>query len=55
MARPKKDGRKLNLYVDRKIVESLEAYASAKHQTLTAALEDLLQEALKNCADHKSK
>lgn len=46
MARQKKDGKHINYYIDRIIAERLEAYAAAKRQTITAALEDLLCESL---------
>lgn len=46
MPRPKKDGKILNLFVDRKVVERLEKYALKKGQTKTIALERLLTKAL---------
>lgn len=46
MPRPKKDGKMLNLFVDRKVVERLENYALKKGQTKTIALERLLTKAL---------
>ena len=39
MARQKKDGEKISLYVDKEILERLRTYASGKGQTLTMALE----------------
>ena len=39
MARQKKDGEKISLYVDKEILERLRTYASEKGQTLTMALE----------------
>lgn len=39
MARQKKDGKKISLYVDKEILERLRTYASEKGQTLTMALE----------------
>ena len=39
MARQKKDGEKISLYVDKEILERLRTYALEKGQTLTMALE----------------
>ena len=42
MARKKKDGEHINLYVDRGVVEKLRDYADEKGQTVTMALERIL-------------
>ena len=44
MARPKKDGRHINYYIDRKIFEELESYAQEQGQTMTMALERILRQ-----------
>ena len=44
MPRPKKDGRHINYYIDRKVFEELEAYAQEKGQTMTTALERILSQ-----------
>ena len=44
MARPKKDGRHINYYIDRMIFERLEEYADEKGQTMTTALERILKQ-----------
>lgn len=44
MPRPKKDGLYINYYIDRKLVEKLRNYAEGKGQTMTMALERILQE-----------
>ena len=44
MARPKKDGRHINYYIDRLIYERLEEYANEKGQTMTTALERILKQ-----------
>lgn len=44
MARPKKDGRHINYYIDRLIYERLEEYADEKGQTVTTALERILKD-----------
>ena len=49
MARQKKDGEKISLYVDKEILERLRTYASEKGQTLTMALE----RAVKACLDYE--
>ena len=46
MPRQKKDGRYINYYIDRKIFERLERYATDKGQTITTAIERILAEAL---------
>jgi hypothetical protein len=42
MPRPKKDGEKVSLYLDKKTVERIRAYADEKGQTLTVAIERAL-------------
>lgn len=42
MARKKKDGEHINLYVDRSVVQRLRNYAEEKGQTVTMALERIL-------------
>ena len=46
MPRPKKDGKMLNLYIDKKVIDRLEKYAEEKGQTKTIAVERLLTKAL---------
>ena len=46
MSRAKKDGKFINYYVDRQLVERLVAYAADKGQTVTTALERILQKHL---------
>lgn len=46
MARPKKDGKHINYYIERLIYERLQAYAEDKGQTMTTAIERLLTKAL---------
>lgn len=46
MPRKKKDGKMLNLYIDKKVIERLEKYAEEKGQTKTIAVERLLTNAL---------
>lgn len=46
MPRKKKDGRFINYYVDKTIYDRLEQYAQDKSQTMTAALERILDEYL---------
>jgi hypothetical protein len=42
MARPRKDGKSVNLYLDRKVVERLEQYCKETGQTKTMAIERML-------------
>ena len=44
MPRPKKDGRYINYYIDRKIFEKLESYAQEQGQTVTTAIENILSQ-----------
>lgn len=43
MARAKKDGEKISLYLDRQVMEDLRAYAEEKGQTVTMAMERILR------------
>ena len=43
MPRAKKDGKHLNCYLERKLVEKLTAYADERGQTITTALERILK------------
>ena len=43
MPRPKKDGERICLYLDRSILEGLRAYADEKGQTLTTAIERIIK------------
>lgn len=45
MPRPKKDGKVVNLYLDRAVVERLERYCTLKGQTKTMAVERILTKA----------
>ena len=42
MPRPKKDGEKISLYLNRAMMEKLRAYADEKGQTLTTAMERII-------------
>lgn len=42
MARQKKDGERVSLYLDRAMMERLRVYADEKGQTLTTAMERLI-------------
>lgn len=53
MARPKKDGRHINYYIDRLIYERLEEYADEKGQTMTTALERILKQFFDKVDDGK--
>lgn len=53
MPRAKKDGRHINYYIDRTIYERVEQHANEKGQTMTTAIERLLEKALD--AELKSK
>ncbi len=56
MARQKKDGRSVNFYLDRTIMEKVEVYADENGHTLTKAVERLLEKALdeKGVAEEKT-
>jgi len=47
MARQKKDGEHINLYIDRSVVQRLRKYADEKGQTVTMALEQILADFFK--------
>ena len=53
MARQKKDGRNVNFYLDRTIMEKVEKHAEENGQTLTKAVEILLEKALDNQKETK--
>ena len=55
MARQKKDGRSVNFYLDRNIMEKVEVYAHENGHTLTKAVERLLEKALEEKCDEKTK
>jgi hypothetical protein len=55
MARQKKDGRSVNFYLDRNIMEKVEVYADENGHTLTKAVERLLEKALEEKCDEKVK
>ena len=44
MAREKKDGRFINYYIKREVYEELKKYAEEKGQTMTTALERILED-----------
>jgi hypothetical protein len=46
MAREKKDGRHINLYIQREIIEMLEQYCEEAGQTKTVAIERALKKYL---------
>ena len=46
MAKPKKDGRYINFFMDRNLFERLAYYADEKGQTKTMAMERILKEHL---------
>ncbi len=46
MPRAKKDGKFINYYIDRQLVERLVDYAADKGQTVTTALERILKKHL---------
>lgn len=46
MPREKKDGRRINYYIVRKVYESVEQHAREKGQTMTMAIERLLAKGL---------
>ena len=43
MARPKKDGERVGLYLDRALMERVRALADERGQTITSALERLIK------------
>jgi len=46
MPRAKKDGRRINYYIDRQIFEAVEAYAQKNRYPMTTAIEILLEKGL---------
>ena len=46
MPRAKKDGRRINYYIDRTVYERVEKHAEEKGQTMTTAIERLLAKGL---------
>ena len=44
MPRAKKDGRHINYFIDRKLFEKLERHAQEKGQTMTTAIERILEQ-----------
>ena len=51
MAKAKKDGRHLNLYIERAVIEQLEKYCEEVGQTKTVAIERILTRYLYNYFD----
>lgn len=51
MAKAKKDGRHLNLYIERAVIEQLEQYCEEVGQTKTVAIERILTRYLDNYFD----
>ena len=43
MPRPKKDGEKVSLYLDRPMMDDLRVYAEERGQTLTTAMERIIK------------
>ena len=54
MAREKKDGRHINLYIEREIIEHLEQYCEEVGQTKTVAIERALKQYLNDYARQKT-
>lgn len=48
MARQKKDGRSVSFYLDRTLMEKVEEHAKENGQTLTMAVERLVQKGLED-------
>ena len=46
MPRAKKDGRRINYFIDRQVFEAVEAYAQENRYPLTTAIEILLEKGL---------
>lgn len=55
MPRAKKDGKHLNCYLDRSLLERLTLYAEDKGQTITTALERILKKHLDEYETSKNK
>ena len=54
MPRPKKDGEKVSLYLDKKTMERIRAYADEKGQPLTVAIERALSSFLDESDNKKT-
>lgn len=54
MGRPKKDGVKANFYLDKDLMERLEAYSEETGRTKTKVLEMAIKEFLEKHAQEKS-
>lgn len=55
MPRPRKDGERVSLYLDREMMERLRAYADEKGQTLTTAIERIITAHLDSVDSDKDK
>lgn len=55
MARQKKDGERVSLYLDRTMMEQLREYANEKGQTLTMAMERLIKAQLSEMAEREQR
>jgi hypothetical protein len=55
MPREKKDGKFINYYIKREIYEELKKYSEEKGQTMTMALERILQEYLQKTLKEKNR
>ncbi len=55
MAREKKDGRHINLYIEREIIESLEKYCERMGQTKTVAIERAFKQYLSEYQNNQEK
>lgn len=53
MAREKKDGRHINLYIEREVIEHLEQYCEEVGQTKTVAIERALKQYLNDYVTQK--
>jgi len=53
MAREKKDGRHINLYIEREIIEKLEQYCEEVGQTKTVAIERAIKQYLSDYQSNK--
>ncbi|MBR5565152.1 MAG: ribbon-helix-helix protein, CopG family [Roseburia sp.] len=53
MAREKKDGRHINLYIEREIIEALEQYCEEVGQTKTVAIERAIKQYISDFQEHK--
>ena len=51
MAREKKDGKHINLYIEKEILEQLEKYCEKVGQTKTMAIERILKQYLDSLED----